>query len=126
MTKTVGGSAYSSTSAWVTAGLMIVSALLIKRLELGGMPRFAAALLPLPTLVWMFVVLARWIQKLDELQQRIRLVAMAIAFAGTALTVLIYGSLQIGGFPEANWGFVWPVMVVLYYVGLFFARRRYQ
>ena len=78
----------SSTSGWVAATLVIGSALMVKHLELSGGLLLAASLLPVPALVWMFTMQARWIRALDELQQRSQIVAMAIAFAGTGLAVL--------------------------------------
>ena len=89
--------------------------------------RLAVALLPLPFHVFLLVALVRWTRRLDELAQRVQLEALAIAFAGTALLALTYGSLQRGGFLALRpWDDLWPVALAAYVVSYAIARRRYQ
>ncbi len=64
---------------------------------------------------------------LDEMQQRVQLEALAIAFAGTGVLATAYGFLINAGLPEIDWGaMVWPAMVALWALGLVFANRRYR
>jgi hypothetical protein len=70
---------------------------------------------------------ARSIRRLDEMQQRIHLDALAMAFAGTGLLATAYGFLVNAGLPDIDWGaIVWPAMVGLWVIGLIIANRRYR
>ena len=87
----------------------------------------AIALLPTAALALFIVTWVRASRELDELQQRIQLEALVVAFPGTILLAVFLGFLQRGGLlPEGTdlrdmWGFLpWP-----YFVGLLVARRRY-
>jgi len=67
------------------------------------------------------------ITRLDEMQRRIHLEALSLAFAGTGIFATAYGFLVSAGLPDLEWGVVlWPGMVVLWVVGLLLAHRRYQ
>jgi hypothetical protein len=87
---------------------------------------YGIALLPvLPTLfVPMSVV--RYLREIDELQRKIQLEALAFAFTGTALTTLSYGFLENAGLPDLSWVWVWPLMALLWVVGLVVAKKRYS
>ena len=63
--------------------------------------------------------------RLDELQRRIQFEAIAFAFAGTALLTFSYGFVENVGFPHLSWFFVWPIMAILWIIGLGIATRRY-
>ena len=87
----------------------------------------AIALLPTAALALFIFTWVRASRELDELQQRIQLEALVVAFPGTILLAVFLGFLQRGGLlPEGTdlrdmWGFLpWP-----YFVGLLVARRRY-
>lgn len=87
----------------------------------------AIALLPTAALALFIVTWVRASRELDELQRRIQLEALVVAFPGTILLAIFLGFLQRGGLlPEGTdlrdmWGFLpWP-----YFVGLLVARRRY-
>jgi chromate transport protein ChrA len=67
------------------------------------------------------------LRQLDELQQRVQLEALAIAFAGTGVIATAYGFLVNAGLPDIDWGaLVWPLMVALWVLGLLYANRRYR
>lgn len=69
----------------------------------------------------------RGLRELDELQRRIHLEALLVAFAGTAILATGWGFLELAGAPEVRWGlWIWPAMSLLWAVGLVFARRRYR
>ena len=86
--------------------------------------RYAAALLPAaPGAVWV-VALVRYHRGLDELEQRIQLEALALAFAGTAFLAFVYGFLQMAGLPHLNWGLVGGVMGALWLLSDLLVRRR--
>ena len=81
-----------------------------------------------PVLPALFVALSalRGIARLDELQRRIQLEALAFAFGGTAILTFSYGFLQKVGFPNLSWLLVWPLMAVLWALGKLVASRRYR
>lgn len=62
----------------------------------------------------------------DEMERQIYFVAMTLAFLGTGLVVLVYGLLQMMGYPELNWGVVFLVQVVFYAAGWWGAWIRYR
>jgi len=67
------------------------------------------------------------LRELDEMQQRVQLEALAIAFAGTGVLATGYGFLVSAGMPNIEWGaLVWPAMVLLWVLGLIIANRRYR
>ncbi len=89
--------------------------------------RAVVALVPMIPLVFVATACVGAVRELDELQRRIQFEALAFAFTLTALLTFSYGFLQVGaGLPPANLFGVWPLMAVLWLLGLFVARRRYS
>ncbi len=87
--------------------------------------RVLIALAPVVPGLLIVLTVVRQLGRLDELQRRIQLEAMGFAFGGTAVLTFSYGFLENAGFPTLSWHFVWPVMAVLWLVGLVLASRRY-
>jgi hypothetical protein len=111
----------------VLAAVIIGAAWAAKGFEKGSAPRIAlAAAQSLATAGVIFMPV--WnLRRLDELQQRIQLQALAIAFAGTGIIVVGYRWLEIAGLPEVDWGtFTWPLMAFLWAAGFLYANRRYS
>lgn len=88
--------------------------------------RVPLALVPMVPLVFALVAFMRQFDRMDELQRRVQLEALAFAFGGSALLTFGYGFLQLVGFPQMSWFFVWPVMAVLWMAGKVRADRRYK
>lgn len=69
------------------------------------------------------------IRRLDELQRRIQLEALAFAFPVSVGLLMLLGlferfmTLPVG---DLSYRHVWPLMVLAYFVGLALARWRYQ
>lgn len=82
-------------------------------------------LAPMVPLVFALLAFVRYLDRMDELQRRIQLEALAFAFGGTALLTFGYGFLQLVGFPQLSWLFVWPIMGTLWLAGKARADRRY-
>ncbi len=80
-------------------------------------------MIPAATLAW---VILRELRRMDELQRRIQLEALGFSFAGTAILTFSYGFLEGLGYPRLSMFSVWPILAVLWIVGLVIARRRYQ
>ena len=88
--------------------------------------RVPLALVPVVPLIFALLAFVRFLGRMDELQRRVQLEALAFAFGGTALLTFSYGFLQIVGFPQVSWFAVWPIMAALWIVGLYLANRRYS
>jgi hypothetical protein len=86
------------------------------------------ALAPVPffaLLIWFFV---RNVRALDELERRIQLEALALAFPVSLLVVFTAGLLDLAGFHgKHDWDLprLWPLVLLPYWFGLWRARSRY-
>jgi hypothetical protein len=100
---------------------------LLEYADLGLPARLAAALLPLPGNVVLFLLILRAVRKLDEFQQRLQLEAVAAAFLATAVAVFIYGYLQKAQAvnPLHPW-LIYVFMFAAYGVGYLTAVVRYR
>ena len=78
---------------------------------------------PAATVAW---IVLRELRRMDELQRRIQLEALGFSFAGTAILTFSYGFLEGLGYPKLSMFTVWPILGVLWAVGLALARRRYR
>lgn len=105
---------------------LTVSIVALQRAPEGAWWRYPVALLPMVPAAWIVVAVVRQLGRIDELQRRIQLEALAFAFGGAALLTFSYGFLENAGMPHLNWFFVWPVMATLWIVGLTWANRRYR
>jgi hypothetical protein len=84
-----------------------------------------APVAPFALLLWL---LMRGIREADELERRIHLEALVVAFPLTMLMLMVLGLLELGiELDRENWGYrhVWAFLPLLYLVGLIAARRRY-
>ena len=115
-------------------GLLWISMFLVSRglLELeiaspaGGI---VIALLPTPFFGWYLWTWMKGVRQMDELQRRIELEALGFAFPSALLVLATLGLLDVattvdpGDFSLRN---TWLMMPMLYYIGLWLAKRRYQ
>ena len=89
--------------------------------------RIAIALLPVPFFVWWLWTWMKGVSQMDELERRIELEALAIAFPLAVIFLMTLGLLDVAIDPD-DWSprNVWVMMPLLYYIGLWRAKRRYQ
>ena len=90
--------------------------------------RVAIALVPLPAFVWLLWSFVRDVRESDELERRVQLEALAIAFPLTLVLVMTLGLLQVAiPLPPEDWSYrhIWPLLYVFYLGGLTWARRQY-
>lgn len=115
------------TIALATALAIIAAAWVGRQFPLRSPVRISMALVQGAATAVLIVALARPMRQMDELQRRIQLEALALAFAGTAILATAYGFLINAGLPEIDWGeWIWPGMTVLWVIGLVIAGRRYR
>src|SRR5262245_19669838 len=106
---------------------VIVVSWLLKSLELG--PAIRLALVLAPVTAWVFTLIAyfRLIQRLDELQKRVHLEALAFAFSALAVAMIACEYLRKAGFISAlKPDYVLMMMMILWPIGFVIAWRRYQ
>ena len=114
------------------AALLVYGAMLFGSIELlthvsVARPwRDLVALSPMLSAAAMAWVILRELRRMDELQRCIQLEALGFSFAGAAVLTFSYGFLEGLGYPKLSMFTVWPILAVLWVVGLVLARRRYQ
>ncbi|MCW2248457.1 hypothetical protein M2352_004117 [Azospirillum fermentarium] len=113
-----------------TLGLLAYgTALFMSRILLqGGLEQpwlTAVALLPMVPATGLCAVIVRQVRRMDELQRRVQVEALALAFAGTALITFSYGFLEGTGLPRLSMFTVWPLMAALWVGALLLVSRRY-
>lgn len=107
----------------------ILSVLMIDKLHPTAWGSVAISALPVIAFTWFIVTVVRDIRRLDELQRRIQLEALAVAYPSAILLVFAVGFLERAGivFPGfTNLRDVWPLTVLPYWVGMALATRRYR
>ena len=105
--------------------LLVGSILVLKQGAPAAPWRELLALAPMLAGIAICWAIVRELRRMDELQMRIQLEALGFAFAGTALVSFSYGFLEGLDYPRLSMFTLWPLMAVLWVVGLFLARRRY-
>ena len=76
---------------------------------------------------WLIVAALWRIRRLDELNQRIHLIAIAIAFGTTGMLVTAHSFLSEAGLPVPALGpWLWFLMIVMWGVGASLIARRYR
>jgi hypothetical protein len=114
------------------AALAVYGALLLLARGLLGNGGFSGpaevliALLPVPAAVAALIVIISQVRSLDELQQRIRLVALAVSFSGTLLITFSWGFLEGVGIEPLGGFAVFGILVALYLAGIAWAGTRYR
>lgn len=92
-----------------------------------GAPRVAVVLLPLIAFAWMLAAMLRRLLLKDELEQRIELIAIAIASAGVGLASLAWALLEsVHVVAHGSLFYVLPGLVAVYGAVKLWALRRYR
>jgi hypothetical protein len=114
-------------------GLLWVSVYLLSRgllnlqIESSAM-RVTIALLPTPCFAWYLWTWMRGVASMDELQRRIELEALGFAFPASLVFLMTVGLLDLAVTldPEDfSLHHLWLMLPMLYYIGLWKAKRRY-
>ncbi|TMJ17768.1 MAG: hypothetical protein E6G94_01465 [Alphaproteobacteria bacterium] len=108
------------------AALLVASNLIDDAYHLTGNARIALALTPMIGAAVAAWAVMRGIWRLDEMQRRIQLDAIAISFLLTALLTFGWGFAEEAGAPRQSAFMIWPLMAVGWLLGVLIARRRYR
>ena len=102
---------------------------LLKYAELATWARVAIALAPVPFFSLFLALFIRGLRRMDELQRRIHLEALAFAYPLAMLLLMTLALLQRAiELPPEDWSYahVWFYLPLFYFLGLAIAARRYQ
>ena len=109
------------------AGLLLVSiAILQGDAIVGDLPRALVALMPVPAAAAIVAISIAQFLADDELQQRIRLTALAVSCLGTLLVAFSWGFLEGIGFERLSGFAIAGILVGLYAAGFLWSERRYR
>jgi hypothetical protein len=112
--------------AWFLA--YVVARGVLEQPDLPRALRLTAALLPVPLFATFLARFVRSLRGADELERRIHLEALAVAFPLTILLLQTLGLLEraVGlKFEDWSYGHVWAYLPLFYLIGLVVSRRRY-
>ena len=106
--------------------VLILSISILSRVELPKVWQIVISLAPALPVAFIILVLMRLLIDSDELQQRVQLLATSFAAALTGLITFSYGFLENVGFPKFPTFLIFPLMVVLWGIGLAYFSKRYE
>ena len=95
----------------------------------GSVGALLVALAPIPPFTAALWFMIRGIAGADELERRVHLEALAVAFPLSVLMLMVLGLLDLAiDLNPADWSYrhLWPIMAMFWFLGLALARRRYS
>lgn len=116
-------------SAIVFVLAYLIARILLKQPGLAEPVRVLAALLPVVPFAWMLWEIIKGVRKMDELEQRIQLEALVVAYPLVMILLMTLGLLEIAinlSPEDLSYRHVWAMLPLFYYIGLYLSRRRYQ
>jgi hypothetical protein len=120
---------FNITVAVVWIATYFISRGVLERIDLSSSTRVVVAILPaipFAVFLWLFV---RNIGRLDEMQRRIQMEAMAFAFPLAVFLLMVLGLLQLAvplPADDLSYRHVWAFLPLFYFAGLALAWRRYK
>ena len=112
---------------WLT--LFFIARGMLDMTELSVGTRVSLALMPVPAFAWFIWEFTQMVSQADELERRIQLEALSVAFPLTLLLLMTLGLLQVAmelNMDDWSYRHIWPIVYIFYVFGLLRARRRYQ
>jgi hypothetical protein len=88
--------------------------------------RVPVALSPVVPAALAVAAFVRFLARMDDLQRRIQLEALGLAFGVTGILTFAYGFLEGIGFPHLSLIFIFPAMVALWGLGAAVTSWRYR
>lgn len=106
--------------------LLVLQSWIHMWLQPAGGFALAVALIPMIGIVALVVAVMRGLWRMDELQQRIQLDALAFAFMVSALVTISWGFVETTGVQPLSGFALWPIMAGSWIAGQLIVRRRYR
>lgn len=97
----------------------------LREFDLGALG-YVVALLPVIPVVAGALVIMHRIDEMDEMQRRIQVQALGFSAMVTGLGTFAYSLMERVGLPPLSLTWVLPIMIALWGVGIFLAKRKYQ
>lgn len=88
--------------------------------------RYVLAVAPMVPVLFALRAFLRQLNRIDELQRRIQLNAIAFAAGAAGILTFTYGFLEGIGFPPLPTIWIFPMIIALWGIGLVFAQRQYR
>jgi hypothetical protein len=108
------------------AVVLIVSVSVLKHGPSDAWWRIPLALTPIIPIFFALWAFMRFFHRIDELQKRIQMEALALSFGSTCVVTFSYGLLEYAGFPALNWAWVASFMLATWGIGSVITTLRYQ
>jgi len=105
---------------------LIVSITLLKNYEFSRVWQIVISITPVLPIIFVMIALMRLLKDSDELQQRVNLLATTFSAVLTGLLTFSYGLLENIGFPKMPTFAVFPMLFVLWGIGLGYFTNRYE
>ena len=96
----------------------------LKNYELEGF-RTIIAITPMLPMAFVVVVIMTWVRKMDEFECRVQFEACVFSLIVTGMITGTYGFMEGVGYPELGTEWIPPMLIILWGLGNFVARRRY-
>ena len=106
--------------------VLILSITLLKNFEFSRFWQIVISLTPVLPVAFVLLAIMRLLIDSDELQQRVNLLATTFSAVLTGLLTFSYGFLENIGFPKLPTFAVFPMLFVLWGIGLGYFTRRYE
>ena len=106
--------------------VLIASVTSLKIFEFARGWQVVISLAPALPVVFVIIALMRLLMNGDELQQRVHLLATTFSAVLTGLITFSYGFLENVGFPKLPTFAIFPMLFLLWGVGLGYFTRRYE
>lgn len=108
------------------AVVLLVSVFVLKQGPSEAWWHIPLALTPVIPILFALWAFLRFFHRIDELQRRIQLEALALSFGATCVMTFSYGALEYAGFPALNWTWVPSFMMAFWGIGTAIASLRYR
>ena len=115
---------FEMVKAFLAYGVLLIVSIILTEAYADAAWRFAVALAPIVPFVYGIGVYMRYLRRANDLERRIAMESLSIAFGGAVAVTLGYGFLQSAGLSPVNWMYIWPIMGALWMLGTVIARRR--
>lgn len=106
--------------------ILLASIYAIQNIAMAKLLQIIVAVAPGIPVVFVLGAVLRLLKDSDELQQRVNMLAIAFSAVLTGLLTFSYGFLENIGFPKLPTFAVFPMLFVLWGIGLGYFTRRYQ